>query len=90
MQKMRLKLPRVHCLMVTRAAVQLKFFDTMDAGDRVRIKGLESETGKKLNGCLGFIIKKVKGKDGKMRFQVKVRGRDKTFALRKENLAIGT
>ena len=70
--------------------VQLKFFDTMDAGDRVRIKGLESETGKKLNGCLGFIIKKVKGKDGKMRFQVKVRGRDKTFALRKENLAIGT
>ncbi len=62
----------------------------MDAGDRVRIKGLKSETGKKLNGRIGFIIKKVKAKDGKMRFQVKVRGRDKTFALRKENLAIGT
>ena len=50
----------------------------------VRIKGLKSETGKTLNGSIGIIIKKVTGKDGKMRFKVKVR--ERTFALRKENL----
>ena len=50
----------------------------------VRIKGLKSETGKTLNGSIGFIIKNVTGKDGKMRFKVKVR--ERTFALRKENL----
>ena len=50
----------------------------------VRIKGLKSETGKTLNGSIGLIIEKVTGKDGKMRFKVKVR--ERTFALRKENL----
>ena len=50
----------------------------------VRIQGLKSETGKTLNGGIGVIIKKVRGKDGKMRFKVKVR--ERTFALRVENL----